>query len=69
MRKKPLFSIITINLNNKIGLERTLKSVVNQTYQAFEYIVIDGGSTDGSRKSIEKYQNNIDYWVAAAYGS
>jgi len=44
----PKLSIITINLNNKVGLEKTINSVVSQTYTDFEFIVIDGGSTDGS---------------------
>ncbi len=41
----PKLSIITINYNNLEGLKRTLESVINQTWQEFEYIVIDGGST------------------------
>jgi glycosyltransferase involved in cell wall biosynthesis len=41
-------SIITINLNNHIGLERTIKSVISQSYRNFEYIIIDGKSIDGS---------------------
>ena len=41
-------SIITINLNNAEGLQKTIESVVSQTCQDFEYIVIDGDSTDGS---------------------
>ncbi|GEL12387.1 hypothetical protein FGL01_31260 [Flavobacterium glycines] len=42
-------SIITINYNNLEGLKRTVESVLNQTWQEFEYIVIDGGSTDGNK--------------------
>ena len=42
------FSIITVNYNNRDGLLKTIESVINQTYHDFEYIVIDGGSTDGS---------------------
>ena len=57
-------SIITINYNNREGLRKTIESVVNQTYQDFEYIVIDGGSTDGSTKVIEEYADKIDYWVS-----
>ena len=41
-------SVVTINYNNRDGLRKTIESVVNQTYKDFEYIVIDGGSTDGS---------------------
>ena len=48
-------SIITVNYNDAEGLEKTIKSVVAQTFQDFEFIVIDGGSTDGSVDVIEKY--------------
>lgn len=64
MDKEPLLSIITINYNNKAGLENTFKSIFNQTWQEFEYIVIDGGSTDGSKKLIEQNQDKIDYWIS-----
>ena len=57
-------SIITINYNNFEGLNRTLKSVINQNLKNFEYIVIDGGSTDGSKELIEKYADKISYWVS-----
>ena len=57
-------SIITINYNNLEGLKRTIESVVNQTWQEFEYIVIDGGSTDGSAIYIESQSQHIDYWVS-----
>lgn len=55
-------SVITINYNNCFGLRHTIESVVNQTYKNFEYIVIDGGSTDGSIDVIKKYADRIDYW-------
>ena len=57
-------SIITINYNNREGLQKTIESVVNQTWQEFEYIVIDGGSTDGSVDVIKQYSDRIDYWVS-----
>lgn len=57
-------SIITINLNNKAGLERTITSVFKQEFKDFEYIVIDGGSTDGSKDLIEANTDNINYWVS-----
>ena len=60
----PKISIITINYNNLEGLKRTVESVINQTWQEFEYIVIDGGSTDGSVSYIESQSHNIDYWVS-----
>ena len=57
-------SIITVNYNNLEGLKRTVESVVNQTWQEFEYIVIDGGSTDGSAEYIESKSEQVDYWVS-----
>ena len=57
-------SIITVNLNNKDGLQKTIESVISQTYKDFEWIVIDGGSTDGSKELIEKHSNYISYWVS-----
>ncbi|NGY37447.1 glycosyltransferase [Flavobacterium sp. XN-5] len=57
-------SIITINFNNLEGLKKTLTSVVNQTWQEFEYIIIDGGSTDGSVAYVESKSKQIDYWVS-----
>ncbi len=57
-------SIITINLNNYDGLLKTINSVLNQTWKDFEWIVIDGGSTDGSKKLIEKYQEHFAYWCS-----
>lgn len=62
------FSIITINYNNCEGLRRTIESVVNQTCRDFEYIIIDGGSTDGSVDVIKRYADNIDYWVSEPDG-
>lgn len=55
-------SIITINYNNRDGLQKTIDSVVSQTWRDFEWIVIDGGSTDGSKELIEKYQEHFSYW-------
>ena len=57
-------SIITVNLNNREGLRKTIDSVVGQTFRDFEWIVIDGGSTDGSRELIEQYADHIAYWVS-----
>lgn len=57
-------SIITINYNNCKGLERTLHSIQSQTCHDFEWIVIDGGSTDGSRELVEQHQNSISYWCS-----
>jgi glycosyltransferase involved in cell wall biosynthesis len=57
-------SIITINYNDAIGLEKTIVSVFNQSYADFEYIVIEGNSTDNSKEVIHKHQNRINYWVS-----
>lgn len=59
-----LISVVTINYNNASGLEETIKSVTSQTFGDFEYIVIDGGSTDGSKQIIERFADKIDYWVS-----
>lgn len=57
-------SIITINYNNIVGLQKTITSVISQTDKNFEWIVIDGGSTDGSRELIEQHNNSINYWCS-----
>ena len=59
-----MLSIITINYNRKSDLEATLKSVAEQSYGDFEYVVIDGGSTDGSVELLKSYSDEIDYWVS-----
>jgi glycosyltransferase involved in cell wall biosynthesis len=63
MRSKKL-SIITINYNNKNGLLKTIESIINQSFHDFEFIVIDGGSSDGSIEIIKEFSNKIDYWVS-----
>ncbi|AOZ98548.1 glycosyltransferase family 2 protein [Flavobacterium commune] len=60
----PKLSIITINYNNKNGLKKTIESVINQTWKDFEYIIVDGGSTDGSLDIIKQYENQINFWVS-----
>ena len=57
-------SIITINFNNCSGLNKTIESVISQTFNDYEWIVIDGGSTDGSRELLEQYANHFSYWVS-----
>lgn len=59
-----LLSIITINLNNKNGLQKTMESIITQTCTDFEWIVIDGNSTDGSVELIKSHTENITYWVS-----
>ena len=62
------YSIITVNYNNKEGLRKTIESVIHQTFSDFEFIVIDGGSTDGSKEVLKKYDAQIDYWVSEPDG-
>ncbi|MCL1946743.1 MAG: glycosyltransferase [Chitinivibrionia bacterium] len=67
----PKLSIITVNLNNKAGLADTAKSVVAQTYTDYEWLVIDGGSTDGSVEVIKEYADKTDklvYWCSEPDG-
>lgn len=64
MTKAPLVSIITVNLNNFVGLKKTMTSVFEQTWQEFEYLVIDGGSTDGSKEYIGQQNEKLDYWIS-----
>lgn len=63
-----LISIITINYNHLAGLKKTMQSVLEQTYSKIEYIIIDGGSTDGSKAYIETYQHDLSYWVSEPDG-
>ena len=60
----PLVSIITIVFNGELHLEQTIKSVLEQTYYNIEYIIIDGGSTDGSVSIIKKYSDKLAYWIS-----
>lgn len=64
MIEKELISVITINYNNVEGLKKTMTSVFEQTSKDFEYIIIDGGSTDGSAAFIESHNDKITYWVS-----
>ncbi len=57
-------SIITINRNNAKGLQNTIQSVISQIYNNFEYIVIDGASTDNSIDIIKQYADKITYWIS-----
>jgi glycosyltransferase involved in cell wall biosynthesis len=59
-----ILSIITINYNNSLGLSKTIKSVINQNFKDFEYIIIDGGSIDGSVEQIFELNNKINYWIS-----
>jgi glycosyltransferase involved in cell wall biosynthesis len=57
-------SIITVNKNNASGLEKTIQSVISQVFTDFEYIIIDGNSTDKSAEILKKYDARINYWIS-----
>ena len=63
-QKKPLFTIITVVLNQEKYLDETIRSVFRQKYKDFEYIIIDGGSKDKTIKIIKKYSNRLSYWIS-----
>lgn len=58
------FSVITVCYNNREGLEKTIKSVICQTYKDYEFVVIDGGSKDGTKELLEQYDDQIDFWCS-----
>jgi len=62
--ESPLISVITVVYNGEAHLERTIKSVLEQDYSQIEYIVIDGGSTDGTLEIIKRYEDRIDFWIS-----
>ncbi len=57
-------SIITVVLNNRAVIKGCIESVLNQTYRAIEYIIVDGGSTDGTSQVIEEYHGGISKWIS-----
>jgi glycosyltransferase involved in cell wall biosynthesis len=63
-----LISIVTVVYNCEETLEKTIQSVINQTYENIEYIIIDGGSTDSTLDIIKKYEENISYWISEKDG-
>ncbi|MCR8666366.1 glycosyltransferase [Aestuariibaculum sp. M13] len=64
----PKLSIITINYNNAKGLKQTIDSVCSQTFNDYEYVVIDGGSTDGSQEVLQQYKHKFDYCISEPDG-
>ena len=62
--KKPKISIITVCYNSEAHLEECIRSIVTQEYENNEYLVIDGGSKDGTLDIINKYRDKIAYFVS-----
>ena len=63
-RLAPKISVVTISLDKRVELERTIKSVAGQSYPNIEYLIIDGGSTDGSVELIKHWSAKVHYWVS-----
>jgi glycosyltransferase involved in cell wall biosynthesis len=66
MKETFLFSIVTVVYNDAVNLEKTIQSVISQSYQNFEYIIIDGGSKDATLDIIKKYEKHINLWRSEA---
>lgn len=64
----PLLTIVSVSFNAKGVIEKTILSVINQSYKNFEYVIIDGGSTDGTQQIIEKYRSGIAHYVSEKDG-
>ena len=64
MPDSPLFSIITVVYNGAAHIEQTIKSVLEQGFPEVEYIIIDGGSTDGTQTIVQLYEDKLAYWVS-----
>jgi glycosyltransferase involved in cell wall biosynthesis len=62
--KEPLISIITVVFNDELNLEETILSILNQKYTNMEYVIVDGGSTDGTLDIIRKYDDKITRWIS-----
>jgi glycosyltransferase involved in cell wall biosynthesis len=61
---EPLVSVVTVVFNAAEIIEKTMLSIIRQTYKNIEYIIVDGASTDGTLDIIRKYEDKIDYWIS-----
>ena len=60
----PRLSIVTVSYNTRDCIEKTIQSIITQTYSNIEYLIIDGGSTDGTQQIVEQYSSHITYFVS-----
>lgn len=60
----PLITIVTVVYNDELSIEKTIQSVMSQNYKNIEYLIVDGGSTDGTVDIIKKYDHFISYWCS-----
>jgi len=64
VNRSAIISVVTVVLDDVLALEKTIQSVLSQNLQTLEFIVVDGGSTDGTLEVIKRFQSRIDYWIS-----